>query len=280
MSEQNKISLIALDLDGTTLDSRGKLPQETKEALRRATAAGVHVVIATGRPFSALPAEVLGVEGIEYAITSNGACITHLAANEVLYTSNLDPSAIDILAPILKSKPFMVEIFTKGKSYVEKSIHDNIESYGLSEKHTRYVKETRIPQENIFDFMLEHRTEIENININFPDQEARAATRAEMEALGVATVTTSFDHNIELGGLTTSKANALRALCGILSVKQSEVMACGDSPNDIEMLRFAGLPVAVGNAKPEVKEAASRIVGTNDEFGVAEAVYKYVLYIS
>ena len=91
-----------------------------------------------------------------------------------------------------------------------------------------------------------------------------------------ATVTSSLDNNWEIGGATTSKANALRALTEMLGIKKEEMMACGDSPNDIAMLQEAGISVAVGNAKDPVKERASFISATNNEDGVAVAIDKFV----
>lgn len=273
----NSIEMIALDLDGTTLDSKGHLRTETKDALQKAVERGIHVVVATGRVYSALPKDIFGIEGIQYIITSNGARITRLADMKILFKSNLDSAAVETIARILSKEDYMVEVFTDGSAFVEKDIFDNIEKYGLSEKHTNYIKNTRNPRENIFQFLLDNKEEIENININFWSQDDRMAMRKRMEELGIVTVTTSFDHNIELGGLSTSKAAALKALCEILNVNTEKMMACGDSPNDIEMLKLAGLPIAVGNAKDEVKACAKAIVGTNDENGVAEAVYRFAL---
>ena len=92
-----------------------------------------------------------------------------------------------------------------------------------------------------------------------------------------ATITSSFDHNLEIGGATTSKADALRQMGKLLGIRQDEMMAIGDSPNDIAMLLESGTPVAVGNAKPEVKEIAKYIAPTNHEDGVADAIEKFVL---
>ena len=97
--------------------------------------------------------------------------------------------------------------------------------------------------------------------------------------LANTTLTSSFDHNLEIGGATTSKAGALRELEQILGVKPCEMMAIGDSPNDMAMMQLAGMPVAVGNAKDEVKAIAKYVTGTNHEDGVAQAVKKFVLEV-
>ena len=273
----SEVKLIALDLDGTTLDSKGKVSAETKEALAKATKEGVHVVVATGRPLSAITEEVLALEGIEYMITSNGAAITRLSDMEVVFKANLSPEAVEAAKNILKDTEYLVEVFVHGKAYIDKKMYETVENYGLLEHQVQYIKRTRKPTENIMDFLMEHKYDVENINIDFADQEEKMRMRQRMEALGVATVTSSLSYNVELGGLETSKANAIAHLCKILGITAEEVMACGDSPNDIAMLEFAGISVAMGNGRDEVKAIAKYITGSNDEHGVAQAVYRFVV---
>ena len=137
--------------------------------------------------------------------------------------------------------------------------------------------QTRRPVAGLYDFILKHKEHVENINVNFEDQADRAMMREVLGRLENTTLTTSFDHNLEIGGATTSKAEALRELERILGVRPEEMMAVGDSPNDVAMMKLAGLPVAVGNAKNEVKAVARYVTATNHEDGVAQAVRKFVL---
>ena len=88
------------------------------------------------------------------------------------------------------------------------------------------------------------------------------------------TVTTSQTHNLEIGGRTTSKADAIANLCKFLSISEENVMAVGDSPNDGAMIEAAGLGVAVANALDEVKEKADYITLSNNDNGVAYAIKK------
>lgn len=82
-------------------------------------------------------------------------------------------------------------------------------------------------------------------------------------------------HNLEIGGLTTGKGDAVEKVAGILKIKKNEIMAVGDNPNDKSMLMASGLPVAVANAKDDVKAIAKYITSSNDEGGVAEAIRKF-----
>lgn len=275
------IKVIALDLDGTTLTHDKKLTVRTQRAIEAAIKKGVSVVIATGRVFSALPEEILRVDGIQYALTSNGACITDLQGGKLIYTNCIDPSALVKTAELIQRHAYiydyMVEVFSEGHAYIEKRHYENVQSYGLGQTHVDYILKTREPVIDLFGFMLAHKDTIENINVNFVNMDDRAAMWPVMRQLENVTLTSSFDHNIEVGGMTTSKAEAISRLCGILGCEMADVMACGDSPNDIQMLRAAGFPVAMGNAKNELKEIAAYVAPANDEDGVADAIEKFVL---
>ncbi len=271
------IKLIALDLDGTTLNSQGKLTSTTEETLNKAAESGIHVVIATGRARCSLPEEVVSLPGIEYAITSNGAAITDLRSEELIYEDCIDPQVLEQLYLLLKKQDFMIEVFIKGKAYVEKYFFENLEAVGMSEHHMNYVKRTRQPFTDVLNLMIRNKEHIENININFSNQQDRKRMGEKLIRFPNITVTSSSEHNIEIGGATTNKASALRELCGKLGVHTEHIMACGDSPNDEEMMRVAGMPVAMGNAKESIKRMAKYITSTNDEDGVAAAIKKLAL---
>lgn len=271
------IKLIALDLDGTTLNNDRIISRANRSALEEAIDRGVNVVIATGRTYSALPEDVFQIRGIQYVLTSNGAVITDLRTKESIYENCIAPEAVEKAVALLKQYNFMIEAFTGGGAYIEKSFYDHIKETRLSFRHVDYVLTTRQPIEGLYDFILEHKEHIENINVNFDDQADRSMMREVLSGLENTTLTTSFDHNLEIGGATTSKAAALRELEHILEVKPEEMMAIGDSPNDMAMMRLAGMPVAVGNAKDEVKSIAKYVTATNHEDGVAQAVRKFVL---
>lgn len=274
------IKLIALDLDGTTLNSKGQLTDRTRNAIESAAGKGVHIVIATGRAYTALPEAVFSLKGLRYAATSNGARVVELSSGEAVYCNFISKDAIRQTAALLRRYPFMLEVFIDGFAYVDRKIYDNLEAVGLAEKHAQYVKRTRKPRENLIDFMEANGDRVENININFGRQEDRRRMAEVLKQLTGVTLTSSFDHNLEIGGETTSKADALAHLCGILGIDGSEVMACGDSPNDEAMLRFTGFPVAMGNGKEQIKAVARYTTGTNDEDGVARAIEKFVLSAS
>lgn len=269
--------MIALDLDGTTLTSEKIISPRTQKALRAAMEKGINVVIATGRVFAALPEEILSEEGIEYAVTSNGAVVTRLADNEDIYSNCIDVEAAERVIAELRKIPYMKEIFTGKKAYVEKEIYENLEDWGMTGYSAYYILTTRLPYEGVLDLMEENKDKIENVNVNFTDMDLKMKTWREFEKIPGVTITSSLARNIEIGGATTSKANALAALADILGVKKEEIMACGDSFNDVKMLEMAGIAVAMGNGGDEVKQVADFITEDCDHDGVAIAIEKFCL---
>ena len=271
------IKLIALDLDGTTLTDDKHISPATREALEEAAERGVNVVIATGRTFSALPDEVFTVEGIRYVMTSNGAVITDIRENKVIYENYIAPHAVENIVELMAQHDFMVETFVGGIAYIDRKFYDGIRDRKIGYRHMEYVLTTRKPVDDLLQFILDNKERIENVNVNFEYQEDRQMMREKMLQIPDTTLTTAFDTNLEMGGATTSKARALLHLEEILGVKPEEMMAVGDSPNDMAMMKLAGLPVAMGNAKDEVKAIAAFVTDTNKNDGVAKAVRKFVL---
>lgn len=267
----DKIKLIALDLDGTTLTRNG-LTRRTGETLEEAIRRGIQVVIATGRVYAALPEKVLQIRGLQYIVTSNGAHISDAATGEFLYSNYLHPEAVDAALRILPQTPHPVEVFTGGKAYIARTVYDDLAQNGSDFMSPKYVLRTRIPVDDLYGLLREHRERIENINIHFAEQEARMEMWRELEKLPHMTVTSSTRHNVEIGGETTSKASALAEVCRRLDLELAQVMAFGDSPNDKAMIAECGFGVAMDNATEDVKEAADCVTLSNEEEGVAYAI--------
>lgn len=170
------IKLIALDLDGTTLNSAGKLSEGNRNALERAAQKGVNVVIATGRCYGALPEDVVDVGGIRYAITSNGAQIRDLHTGEALYSNCIAPDSVVQAERILREyeeRDFMAEVFVDGVAYMEKQIYDDVKAGRNAFRHRDYVVNTRNPVDGLLDFLLAHKDNIENINIFFASMDEK-----------------------------------------------------------------------------------------------------------
>lgn len=274
------VKMIALDLDGTTLRSDKSLSPRTAKALSDAIDRNINVVIATGRCLGALPAVMRDFPGIQYAITSNGAQLVDLRKKETVIAHYHRPENVDKIAELLRPldpKKDMAEIFVDGQAYLEEELYRATERGEIGFRTREYVLTTRTPVKGYIDFMLAHKDKVENINIFFPSAEERERVQKPFREMEGVTYTTSWDWNLEVGPADTSKANTLMELCKKLGVGKEEIMACGDSPNDIDMMRLAAYPVAVGNAKEQVKKEAVFVSDTNENDGVAIAIEKFAL---
>ena len=166
----------------------------------------------------------------------------------------------------------MIETFVEGVPYVEREEFQRIKNGGECLRSREYVLTTRNPMIDLLGHLYDNRTKVENINLFFGEMETMTDVKKELDQLENVTITSSLDNNWEIGGATTSKAQALQNLIGKLGYRKEEIMACGDSPNDGAMLQLAGVAVAVGNAKEEIKAMADFIALPNDQDGVAQAI--------
>ncbi|MDO4383842.1 MAG: Cof-type HAD-IIB family hydrolase [Eubacteriales bacterium] len=271
------IRLIALDLDGTTMNSENHLSKYNRQTLEEAAASGVHVVVASGRAFDSLPKEVLQIPGIHYAISSNGAHITDLRSGKYIYSSYLEPETVELAIELAQSENLMVEAFCEGKPYIAEELYEDIRVNGSVYRNQEYVLTTRKPISNIYKFMEENRDKLENINFFFYNENRLREMSPKIHALPNCNVVSSVKNNIEIGGLNSSKAKALEVLSEKLEIPRQEIMSFGDAGNDIPMIRYAGFGVAMGNAWEDVKQAADYIAESNDEDGVGKTIRKYVL---
>ncbi len=276
MEKCKDIRLIALDLDGTTLTREG-LTRRTKDTLEAAISKDIEVVIATGRVFSALPDKIHKIKGLRHIITSNGAHITEAKTGEFIYSNYAEEFAIMKVHEILKRTKYPVEVFTGGRAYIDRAVYEDLAKNGSNYMSPKYVLKTRTPVEGIYDFLEAHREKIENINIHFEFFEEKGAMFEKLSEVSGITLTSSFPHNLEIGGATTSKATALEEICAQSGIKMENVMAFGDSPNDGSMISRAGVGIAMNNATEDVKKIADCITLSADEEGVAYAIRKLIL---
>ncbi|MCQ2548062.1 MAG: Cof-type HAD-IIB family hydrolase [Clostridia bacterium] len=273
------IKIIALDLDGTTLNSKGQLSATTKATLEEAIERGIKVVIATGRSFHSVPKDIFAIEGLEYIITSNGAHVSDLYLGENIYSNFIPPESLETIVDMVHKLGFGIddelslECFIDGHAYISEREFSKVKDHGSIYRDVDYILSTRTPVENIFDFMRANKSHLENINLNFQDLERRASVRKLLEEIPHIELTTSFKHNWEIEGEGTGKGPALKWLCDKLEIDSfEELLSCGDSPNDISMFKFAKYAVALANGTDETKEAANKLYPSNDEDGVAKAI--------
>ena len=271
------IRMVALDLDGTTFNSKGELTERTKTALETAASQGVYIVVSTGRSYNSLPKQIKTVDGIAFAITSNGAHINDISTGESVYDDYILPENIERIIEERNKFGCGLEAFVDGQAYIDEPTYRDIEANGCEYRNAEYVLWSRKPVKDIDELMRENRNKIENCNFCFENEEQALAAKPEISRIPNAQITTSFKNNLEIGGPNTSKKTALIELMSRLGIDRTELMCCGDAPNDIQMIELAGIGVAMGNAWGGTKDHADYVTGTNDEDGVAQVIEKFVL---
>ena len=272
-----EIKMIGLDLDGTALNDNGEFSERTRQAFKKAHEKGIHVVIATGRAEFSLPKNISEIEGLEYVITSNGARVLRLSDGCVVYKNFISPQKVREIIEVLKSQNARAEMFANGKAYISRSEYDGIVSGDILTRSKGYVMATRNPIDDIYAHMIDWEDHIENISVNYPNNEAKHECEKKLSELEGITVTSSFPLNNEIGGASTSKADALEYLLQSFGLHKDNLMVCGDSRNDMAMIEHAGLGIAMENADDCVKDVADITTLSNEEDGVAYAIEKYAL---
>lgn len=262
------VSLIAIDIDGTILDSNSELPLRVAAVIQKTIEAGYTVLPATGRQLNAIPKEVLAIPSFRYVIAANGAKVYDLARDKVLLSDCFDKAtALSILRDSM-AVDALVGLYMDGVGYTQKDRLETFKSV-LYPPFVEYFRRTRIPVDDLPALVAESCSDIEKFTLHFDDAALRLATKASFEKRGDISVTSSAETNLELGTPTASKGAALERLAEHLGIPRQRVMAIGDNMNDAAMLRAAGHAVAMGNAPDEVKALAGTVAPSNDEDGVA-----------
>lgn len=270
------IKLIALDMDGTLVNSMKQIAPEELQAISQAAERGIELVPASGRTLHTLPRELFGLEGIRYFISCNGARITDVLTGKVVYRHNICRE--DMLRIMEEAKKYRCvrEAALDDSLYLSRQDDEDELSFLPPHQHD-FLRAMRTLTDDLDGMLLSAEEGAEKILIFFHDADELHAFRCWLEDNFSLSISSSLTTNLEINALGVSKGRALTALAEHLGIPMSAVMACGDSENDIDMLRVAGLGIAMANASPEAMAAADAMTLSNDEHGVAEAIRRYAL---
>lgn len=267
------IRCIALDLDQTTLDGQGRLSPGNRAALEYAIARGVHIVIASGRAFATLPADILAVPGIEYAITSNGAAVYHLPTGRCLHRCTLTPQSVAQVLALTKDLPLAYEAFVDGQAYAQADYVRCPEQYGAVGHASTYVQQTRQPVEDFPAFIREHLDELDSLDLVSGDSSLQSRLRQDLACqVNDLYITTSAPQLLELSNQQCGKHAGVRFVARLLSLPPDQIAAFGDGDNDADMLSFVGQGIAVANATPACLAAARHVTLDHQHDGVAYGI--------
>jgi len=268
--------LICIDVDGTLYNDQKIIPEENKKAIQEARRKGIHVAITTGRMYhyGHLYGGMLGTDTI--TIASNGAFVKY--QSEILNHQRLSYEDTLFMKEKIEKYSFFAHYNTWNALVCKGDLGDGNGYLAANEKLPADMKIDIVVTEDLENEFLDRKDQfLKAIVFSRGRHEDLRKLREEFRdhpRLGVAS--SSVD-NLEIVRKDVGKEKGIEALMKKLCITQEEVMAIGDAENDLSMIRFAGLGVAMGNASDEVKEAADFITETNNEAGVAKAITRFCL---
>lgn len=272
------IRLIALDLDGTLLNSKKELTERNRRALEKCIERGIEIVPCTGRTAMGIPDFVKKIPGVRYAITVNGGMIEDMKTQKVLDQRLLKKEKVLDVIELLRGHHIMYDVYINGQGISEDRFYNHLEEYHICPEIQKLVKATRIVVPNIEDYVRNWNGMVDKVNLFFSDQEERSKIWELLKTQEGILVSSSLFNNLEINGPGAAKGEGLMRLATILGIKQEQTMAFGDGNNDTSMIAQAGIGVVMENGEPELKKIADYITTSNDTSGVAQAIEKFVFF--
>lgn len=258
--------LIAIDMDGTLLRSNHTVSEYTKEVLKKAHKEGARIVITTGRPIQGIKdyIEELGFFTDEdFAICNNGASIYSIKDFSPIYANYMDVKYCKDLFILGKELGVTVEAFND-----DFCISSHEYSYFRTAEEVSMPMETKIV--NNVDEFISYPNMFKIMFVEEDDKVEEAIKHIPEFYFEKFHLVRSLPQIFEFLNKDCSKGQALTKLCDILKIDLKDIVAFGDAPNDVDMIKFAGTGVAMGNGYQEIKDIADYITDSNDNDGVAK----------
>lgn len=265
--------LIAIDMDGTLLRQDKTISDLTKNNLKKAAELGVKVVLATGRPIQGIKRYLEELELTnenDYVIAINGALVSRASDYSVISASAvLTGKDVKYIYNKVRDLETYFHVFTSKDDLVNqksKFSDDEEKRLGLTIKVVDFLKDIE-DEDEIHKVVLEEQKDILD----------KITSKIPSELFEKYNMIRSVDFMLEFMKKGCNKAIGLEKLAQYLGIKREEIIALGDADNDREMIEYAGLGVAMGNAKDEIKKLANYVTKSNEEDGVANVIDKFIL---
>ena len=265
LEREQMIRLISLDLDGTLLDPSGAVTPAAKAAIAKARAAGIRVVLNTGRPIPEAFwfAQKAGCDDLLCAL--GGAALADREAGRIIRRWDIGQDSGRRVLELCLNREIELMIFAGDQILVDPFSKRSLEKtypFPVFHRHA-------IVTEDPLAYLEEHKLPLTKLH---GDQNPGRYPLGELAALPGIELTASNDHDFELVAAGVNKGRALALLSMMYGIPLCDCAAVGDSDNDLAMLRVVGTPIAMGNASRSVQDAACRVVPSNEEEGVSQAI--------
>ncbi|MDH6363834.1 Cof subfamily protein (haloacid dehalogenase superfamily) [Enterococcus sp. PF1-24] len=267
------IKLVAIDLDGTLLNNQKEISPRNKTALLKAKAAGVKVVICTGRPLKAIDLylqELNLEEAGDYSITFNGGLVQKNDTGEIMAKAALTTQDVLDLYQLGMQLDLPIDVVSEGTVYQLPSSAKNKSIYNVLNGLLTFkeLAVTEITEEKLYNKVVSAFTPA------VLDEQIPKIPQSYQERFEIIK---TRDCLLEFMPKGVTKAYGVDLLAKELGISKAEIMTIGDEENDLPMIKYAGLGVAMANGVAPVKAAADYITSSNQEDGVAEVVERFIL---
>ena len=271
-----KVELIATDVDGTLIaDDHLTIPQKNIEAFKEAKEKGIVTVISTGRCYALTDRENDMLGGVDYIILSNGASVMDVSNKEIINNCYLPNDTVKKILKIFEKYPLVYEIYADSKGYINQYTYDNYFNGPLPRKFMEDYRTRMTRCGNLLDIADE--INVEKFNIDYMPKECIEPLKEELSSIENLVYSAGFEGNMEITAKGADKGKALAWLCNRLNIDLENVLAFGDSGNDVTMLKTAGLSYALSSGHEIAKKAARFVTkSSNEKGGVGEIIKEYL----
>lgn len=259
--------LLAVDLDGTFLNSKSQVTPENLAAVARLKRHGVETAVLTGRTFYEIPLEIRSCKDIEYFVFSDGAGICH-SEKGLRYYCPIDKELAKTVYNALKNYDCFIELYSNGNPTVLKDCFNDeaLNYYNIDPGFIPVMKKTRLGVKSLEAVLDDEAYKIEMFDIFFKHLSERQQCVDLLREQGIEIeITESMTNNLELLAKGVNKGSGLKSLCKCEKINPDDIIVAGDSKNDISAFAFAKESCAVANACDELKAVCTKVICSNDE---------------
>lgn len=271
--------MICIDIDGTLIRPDLTLSERVIKAIKKARDQGVVIVLSTGRMYKSALLYSDQLELMDPIVSSNGAYVRNKENDEIYYEQNLTSDDVKFIIKVLDKHGEKINWYNHNTMFISqyREYVSRYEEMSKTLPDNRKIKIQYLDDKYTIDHALNEAKNVLQKGIVFPNMDLIPAIREEFLEYDQVKVVSSGPDNIEFTAIGADKGLGVLALAKAKSIKPEEIIAIGDSENDLAMLEVVGLPVAMGNAVDSVKKVAKYVTDTNVNDGVAKMIEKFIL---